>query len=175
MKIARILAYQVTLPLAKPYSLSGGRLVFEELDSTVVSIETDNGLVGWGEGCPWGSTYLPAFGRGIRAGLEEIAPQLLGLDPRRLDVVNRAMDKALPGHPYIKSALDVACWDLLGKSAGLPVVELLGGREDGPVVLHSSVGRTSSGYTPSPPLCSRPRASPSTPTAHGCPMWRSRS
>jgi L-alanine-DL-glutamate epimerase-like enolase superfamily enzyme len=139
MKIARVLAYQVTLPLAKPYSLSGGRLVFEELDSTVVCLETDEGLVGWGEGCPWGSTYLPAFGRGIRAGLEEIAPQILGLDPRRLDVVNRTMDKALPGHPYIKSALDVACWDLLGKSVGLPVVELLGGREEGSVALHSSV------------------------------------
>jgi L-alanine-DL-glutamate epimerase-like enolase superfamily enzyme len=139
MRIARIAVHQVTLPLAKPYSLSGGRLVFEALDSTVVRIETDNGLVGWGEGCPWGSTYLPAFGRGIRAGLEEIGPQLLGLDPRRLDVINRAMDKALPGHPYIKSALDVACWDLLGKFTGLPVVELLGGRDEGPVILHSSV------------------------------------
>lgn len=52
MKITRIAVHQVTLPLAKPYSLSGGRLVFEELDSTVVRVETDDGLVGWDEGCP---------------------------------------------------------------------------------------------------------------------------
>ena len=139
MKISRIEVHQVTLPLAHAYSLSGGRLRFEELDSTIIAVSTDDGLVGWGEGCPWGATYLPAFGKGIRAGLAEIAPHLLGLDPRRIALVNRVMDAALPGHPYVKSAVDVACWDLLGKATGLPVCELLGGREDGPVVLHSSV------------------------------------
>jgi L-alanine-DL-glutamate epimerase-like enolase superfamily enzyme len=119
--------------------LSGGRLFFDKLDSTVVKLETDEGLTGWGEGCPWGATYLPGFGKGLRAGVEEIAPQLLGLDPRRLDVVNRAMDLALPGHPYVKSALDIACWDILGKAANLALCELLGGRCDEPVTLHSSI------------------------------------
>ena len=127
MKIKEIHVYQVDLPLANPYWLSGGRLKFEKLDSTVVRLETDDGLTGWGEGCPWGVTYLPAFPRGIRAGIEELAPSLLGLDPRQLDVVNRTLDKALPGHPYIKSALDIACWDILGKATGLPLCDLLGG------------------------------------------------
>ena len=139
MRISKISVYQVELPLAEPYWLSGGRLKFEGLDSTIVAIETDEGLVGWGEGCPWGVTYLPAFPCGIRAGIEELAPSLLGLDPRRLDVVNRTLDKALPGHPYVKSPLDVACWDILGKATGLPLCDLLGGREEGPVTLHSSV------------------------------------
>ena len=121
MKITRIEVHQIELPLEHPYSLSGGRLLFEKLDSTVVAVTTDEDLTGWGEGCPWGSTYLPAFGKGIRAGLEEIAPQMLGQDPRRIDQINRLMDKALPGHPYIKSAIDVACWDLLGKVTGKPV------------------------------------------------------
>lgn len=139
MKITRINVYQLDLPLSKPYWLSGGRLRFERLDSTLVEIETDEGVTGWGEGCPWGSTYLPAFGKGIRAGIDEIAPQLVGAEPHRLDVINRTMDTALPGHPYVKSALDLACWDILGKAVGLPLCELWGGRTIEPVSLHSSI------------------------------------
>ena len=139
MKITRVKAFQVTLPLSEGYWLHGGRLFFDELDSTIVSIETDAGLTGWGESCPWGATYLPAFGKGLRAGIEELAPQLLGQDPRRVGVIERLMDEALPGHPYVKSALDVACWDILGQASGLAVCELLGGRSEEPVTLHSSI------------------------------------
>ncbi len=139
MKIDRITVWHLDLPLSKPYWLSGGRLKFERLDSTILRIDTDQGVHGWGEGCPWGSTYLPAFGRGIRAGLEELAPTILGCDPRCLDVLNRRMDVALPGHPYVKAAIDIACWDILGKVAGLPVCDLLGGRESGEVLTNSSI------------------------------------
>lgn len=127
MKITRIEVYHLELPLTHPYRLSGGRLLFERLDSTFVRVATDSGLAGWGEGCPWGSTYLPAFPGGIRAGIAELAPAVLGLDPRRTDVVNTAMDLALPGHGYVKSPIDQACWDILGKATGLPASELLGG------------------------------------------------
>ncbi len=140
MRIVRITVYQATLPIeGGGYRLSGGRLFFDKLDSTVVSIEADDGTLGWGEGCPWGATYLPAHGKGLRAGIDEIAPQLLGQDPRRLDVIDRLMDRALPGHLYAKSPLDIACWDLLGQASGLALCELLGGREEGPVALHSSI------------------------------------
>ncbi len=139
MKITRIAVYQVDLPLDKPYWLSGGRLKFEKLDSTIVSIETDQGITGWGEGCPWGVTYLPAFAGGIRAGIAELAPALLGQDPCHLDQINHSMDTALPGHLYIKSALDIACWDILGKAANLPLYTLLGGRYSSHVVLQNSV------------------------------------
>jgi len=139
VKITRINVWQLDLPLHKPYYLSGGRLKFECLDSTIVQIETDAGIFGWGEACPWGVTYLPAFGKGIRAGLDEFASLLIGLDPRQHDVINRVMDLALPGHPYIKSAIDIACWDIAGKSAGLPICEMLGAREPDPVPIASSV------------------------------------
>ena len=139
MRISRISVYQITLPLEHPYWLSGGRLFFDKLDSTIVAIDTDEGLRGWGEGCPWGSTYLPAFARGIRAGIEELAPQLLGLDPRQVESVYRTMDVALPGHPYIKSALDMACWDTLGKATGMPLCELFGGRLEDPIIVQSSI------------------------------------
>jgi L-alanine-DL-glutamate epimerase-like enolase superfamily enzyme len=139
MKITRITVWQLDLPLFKPYYLSGGRLRFDLLDSTFVRIDTDEGIHGWGEGCPWGVTYLPAHGKGIRAGLDELAPHLIGRDPRQLDNINRTLDLALPGHLYVKSALDMACWDILGKSAGMPVCELLGTREPDPVPIASSV------------------------------------
>ena len=127
------------LPLKRPYSLSGGRLHVDHLDSTILRLDTDEGLVGWGEGCPWGSTYLPAFAGGIRAGVAELAPAVLGLDPRRTDVVYRSMEVALPGHGYVKSPIDMACWDLAARAAGIPLCDLLGGRTDGPVRLHSSI------------------------------------
>jgi len=139
VKITRISVWQLDLPLHKPYWLSGGRLKFEVLDSTIVRIDTDEGIHGWGEGCPWGVTYLPAFGKGIRAGLEELSPLLIGQDPRAIDRLNRLMDVALPGHPYIKAALDIALWDILGKVAGMAVCDLLGGREPDPVPIASSV------------------------------------
>ncbi|MEM7170533.1 MAG: mandelate racemase/muconate lactonizing enzyme family protein [Pseudomonadota bacterium] len=129
MKITRISVYRTDLPLTKPYWLSGGRLRFDELDSTLFAVEADDGQTGWGEGCPWGHTYLPAHGAGIRAAAELLAPALLGQDPRELDKINRIMDLTLPGHLYAKAGLDVACWDLFGQSCGLPLAELMGGRE----------------------------------------------
>jgi len=139
MKITKITIYQVDLLLNKPYWLSGGRLKFEKLDSTIVAIETDTGIIGWGEGCPWGVTYLPAFGGGIRAGMAELAPALLGQNPLHLEQINYVMDKTLPGHPYIKSPLDMACWDILGQHTNLPLYTLLGGKYQEDVPLHSSV------------------------------------
>ena len=139
MRITRITVWAVDLPFVRPYSLAGGRLRFDGLDSTIVRLDTDAGIEGWGESCPWGSTYLPAYALGVRAGIAELAPAVLSHDPRRTDVVHRAMEIALPGHPYAKSALDMACWDIAAKSAGLPLCDLLGGRTQGRVRLHSSV------------------------------------
>lgn len=139
MKISRISVWRLDLPLTKPYWLSGGRLRFDGLDSTFVRIDTDEGLSGWGEGCPWGHTYLPAHGPGVRAGVETLAPALLGQDPRALQHINRVMDVQLPGHPYAKSPLDMACWDILGQSAGMPLWMLMGGAEAAPVWVNSSI------------------------------------
>ncbi len=128
MKIQRIRAYQFDLPLHEgSYKWSGGKSV-TVFDSTVVEVETDAGLVGYGEVCPLGPFYLPAYAGGVRAGIKELGPHLLGEDPRQLGRLNRRMDAALKGHPYVKSGLDMACWDILGKATGQPVCTLLGGR-----------------------------------------------
>src|SRR3954451_17250884 len=105
MRIRRIAAWQVDLPLHEgSYKWSGGKSV-QVFDSTVVAVETDAGLVGHGETCPLGPAYLPAYAEGVRAGVRELGPALLGLEPRELAVLNAQMDRALKGHPYVKSAI----------------------------------------------------------------------
>ncbi len=139
MKITAITVWQLDLPLSEPYRLSGGRLLFERLDSTFVRVETDDGVAGWGEGCPWGHTYLPAHGAGLRAALAVLAPVVLGEDPRVPEALGRLMDVTLPGHHEAKSAIDMAFWDILGQCAGLPLWKLWGGAERQPVAVNSSI------------------------------------
>ena len=139
MKIAAIRAYQIDLPLVEGrYAWAEGKFV-EVFDSTVVEILTDDGRVGYGEVCPLGPFYLPAYGPGARAGIRELAPHLIGLDPTQVAVVERTMDTALLGHPYVKSAIDMACWDLLGQVTGLPLCTLLGGRFGTSVALYRAI------------------------------------
>lgn len=141
MQITGIRAYRVELPLHEgSYKWSGGNSV-EVFDSTVVAVHTDAGVTGYGEICPLGPAYLPAYAAGARAGIAEIGPQLLGLDPTQLQVINRRMDQLLRGHPYVKSAIDVACWDLLGKASGLPVATLLGGYYDADFPLYRAISQ----------------------------------
>src|SRR6185369_11253188 len=128
MRITRILAYKVDLPLHEgSYKWSGGKSV-SVFDSTIVEVQTDAGVTGVGEVCPLGPFYLPAYAEGVRAGLRELGPHLLGEDPLQLGKLNRRMDAALKGQAYVKSAVDMACWDVLGKVTGQPVCTLLGGR-----------------------------------------------
>ncbi|MEO3427456.1 cis-3-hydroxy-L-proline dehydratase [Pelagibius sp. CAU 1746] len=141
MKIKTIKVYQVDLPLHEgQYNWSGGKSV-QTFDSTVVLIETDEGLSGIGESCPLGPVYLPSYAAGVRTGIKELAPQLIGDDPTQVSVMSRKMDALLKGHPYVKSAIDVACWDILGKSAGRPVVSLLGGRDGEAVRLYRAISQ----------------------------------
>ena len=69
----------------------------------------------YGEVVPLGSTYLPSFAEGVRAGLREMGPSLIGQDPRKVNVIYAVMDSTLKGHHYAKAPIDMACWDILGK------------------------------------------------------------
>jgi cis-L-3-hydroxyproline dehydratase len=141
MRIVRIEAWKVLLPLHEGgYSWADGKSV-TVFDSTVVAVHTDQGVTGWGEVCPLGPAYLPAYANGVRTGIAELAPALIGLDPRELGVLNQRMDQALKGHPYVKSAIDIACWDILGKGAGLPICTLLGGRFGDDFALYRAISQ----------------------------------
>ncbi|MGQ0737146.1 MAG: cis-3-hydroxy-L-proline dehydratase [Acidobacteriota bacterium] len=145
MKIARIFAHRVELPLREGrYAWSGGKSV-SVFDSTIVGVETADGLVGCGEVCPLGPFYLPAYAEGVRAGLRELGPHLIGADPTALGVLNFRMDAALKGHPFVKSGVDIACWDILGQATGLPVCTLLGGRFGDRVRLYRAISQDTPG------------------------------
>jgi L-alanine-DL-glutamate epimerase-like enolase superfamily enzyme len=127
MKIKRIEVYQIDLPYSGgTYALSSGR-EYTGFDATIARVITDTGLVGWGESTPFGSNYIAAHALGVRSGIAEIAPHLIGADPRATDRIYDTMDRALTGHAHAKAAVDIACWDILGKSTDLPVYTLLGG------------------------------------------------
>jgi L-alanine-DL-glutamate epimerase-like enolase superfamily enzyme len=127
MKIVQIAVHQVNLPMTKTCCLSGGRY-YKALDSTIVGITTDEGITGWGESCPYGANYLPGYAHGVRCGIKELAPHLLEKNPVDIECLNALMDRELVGHYYLKSAIDMALWDILGKVSNLPVCELMGGR-----------------------------------------------
>ena len=143
MKIAGIRAWRVELPLKEGrYSWSNGNFI-DVFDSTIVAVETDAGVTGYAECCPLGSAYLPAYAHGVRAGLEEIGPKVMGFNPTDLNVLNRHMDAVLRGHPYVKAPIDIACWDILGKVTGLPVYKLLGGAAQDKVALYRAISQES--------------------------------
>ena len=140
MKIARIEIYQHDLPVKGGiYRLSGGR-EYTSYDATFVRIVSEDGLEGWGETTPFGSTYIASHAGGARAAIALLAPKLIGQDPRAHDRRQDIMSEALSGHRDARCALDVACWDMTARAAGLPLCDMLGGRVPGAVPVISSIG-----------------------------------
>ena len=127
MKIKSINIYQYDLPVKDgPYTMAKAEVW--SLDTTLVEVVADNGLVGWGETCPVGPTYAESHAKGARAALIEMAPGLLGKTVNPLSL-HREMNGLLTGHNYAKAAIDIAAHDLLGKAYGISVSELLGGAQ----------------------------------------------
>ena len=127
MKIKAIHVYQHDLPIiGGPYVMSSGPL--HALDTTLVRVEAENGVIGWGETCPLGPTYAPAHAEGARAALSVLAPGLIGADLTRPRQVHQTMNALLSGHAYAKAALDIALFDALGMLLDRSVADLLGGQ-----------------------------------------------
>lgn len=108
------------------YTMSGGRKN-DGNPSIVIRIRTDTGLEGWAENAPLGSDYLPSSYVGELAALKELAPMILGHDPRAPGAISIMLDRAMLSGFSAKSIIDMACWDILGKAVGLPTHILLGG------------------------------------------------
>ena len=125
--IDRVEVYGYDLTYAHgDYVMSSGRVV-NVLPSTVVRITTRAAPRGSGSRARSGGRTCPGSAKGARAALRELAPALIGVDAANLAAVGAAMDATLRGHEYAKSAVDVACWDILGRVADQPVSILLGG------------------------------------------------
>lgn len=130
MKITRISIFHYDWVCAEDEGLrlSKGRVFKNGYPGRVVKLETDEGLVGWGEAVPHGAVYTEAFVEAIQPGINRLAPELMGMDPTNVEQVYARMDDTLLGHPYIKDAIDTACWDVFGKFVRKPLYDLWGGK-----------------------------------------------
>ena len=137
MKITRLSLWHVPLTSHETYYMAEGKTC-ATVETVVLKVDTDTGLSGWGEVCPI-PHYLPAYARGVGPALQELAPVVIGADPRGPEAVIARADAYLPGHVYAKSALDIALWDLTGKAANLPLYTLLGGRRSADLPLYHSI------------------------------------
>lgn len=139
MKIVRIDVYGYDLSYRYGDYVMSGNQVVTSLPSTVVRIQSDEDIDGWGEACPLGPLYLTSHGEGARAAIAQMTPALIGTDPSNLNAIHQTMNSSLRGHEYAKSAIDMACWDILGKSCGKDVATLLGGRLQDSFPLYKAV------------------------------------
>lgn len=137
MKISGFRLYSVALTSHRKYSMSEGKTC-DTTESIVLELCTDQGLSGWGEVCPI-PHYLPAYAKGVVPALEELTPCLIEADPIGIEALMDRCDAYLQGHVYAKSALNMALWDLLGKSVKLPLYRLLGGRQMKAAPLYHSI------------------------------------
>ena len=136
-RITRISIWHLPLTSHVAYHMAAGKSC-DTVETVVVALDTDDGLRGWGEVCPI-PHYLPAYARGVAPVVEELAPVLLGGDPVGPEALMARCDAWLIGHPYAKSAIDMALWDLTGQVADLPLYALLGGRRAVDMPLYHSI------------------------------------
>ena len=126
MRITEIHVYQRDLPVVgQPYRMS--RSAVTSLDTTIVEIVVEGGIVGYGETCPVGPVYQPQHALGARAALAEMGQHLIGENSLQIENVHRTMEKCLNGSAYAKAAINIALWDIAGKAYGARVCDLLGG------------------------------------------------
>ena len=126
MKITSIHLYAIHLPLKVPFVVSYQSYPY--MPSVIVKMETDEGLIGFGEGVAdehvTGETWESTF----QVLKNTLAPLLIGKNPLEIARIHEVMDQAIYGVPTAKAALDIACYDLFGKKVQQPIYQLLGGK-----------------------------------------------
>ena len=128
MHITDVRTYSLACPLEKPWRIAG--LTMSEMTATIVEIEADGSLVGFGES-------LTRLGPGVTREVitSILKPLLMGADPLQVDVLWERMFATMMSRGHWKgfmieavSGVDIALWDLAGKIMGQPASTLLGGR-----------------------------------------------
>src|SRR5690625_3319472 len=126
MKITEIEIFAITLPLIDPFVISYAS--FDSMPSIIVKLTTDSGLVGYGEGVADEHVTGESRESAFQILKSTLAPKLLGENPIHMERIHDLMDKAIYGVPTAKAAIDIACYDLIGKALDVPVYTLIGGK-----------------------------------------------
>ena len=138
MRVTRVRAFRQRQPFRRG-NYAMGHVGSPAFESLIVALDTDEGVTGWGEMAVISPVYAESFAAGAQAGVGELAPLLLGVDPTQPRAVLALLDGAMRGQPYVKSALDTACWDVTARAAGRPLCETLGARHGESVPLYDVV------------------------------------
>lgn len=123
MRITSISSSMVSVPYSIPTTWAKG--TGSRTFNLIIRVETDEGLVGWGE------SVGPSVHNARNLIQRELAPLLTGVDPRNLTAIRRKIELALdylPGAHWAYSGLEMAFLDIKGKSVNLSASDLLGGR-----------------------------------------------
>ena len=137
MKIKRLSLWHCPLASHETYYMADGKTC-DTVETVIIRLDTDTGLSGWGEVCPI-PHYLPAYARGVAPAIAEMAPLVIGADPIGPEALMIKLDAHLQGHPYAKSPIDMALWDLTAQTAKMPLYQLLGGVCQADLPLYHSI------------------------------------
>ncbi|MDX1530261.1 MAG: dipeptide epimerase [Rhodothermales bacterium] len=125
MRITRVEAWPVEMGLREPYAIAYA--TFARARNVFVRLHTDGPLVGLGVAAPDETVTGETPERALAVLEDVVADVLVGEDPLRIARVREVLREGLRAHPAALAAVDMACYDLLGKAAGLPLWVLLGG------------------------------------------------
>ena len=140
MLISAVRAYNQDQPfVAGPYTCRGQ--TEDRFQSIIVSVKAENGQTGWGEAAPLGAFYAEAFPEQMEQGVVRLLPMLIGQRADYPVALARLMDRAMLGQPAVKSAIDMAAWELSARLAGRPLALLLGGGGTREVPLYRSISQ----------------------------------
>ena len=126
MIIASVEIIPVRLPLREPLVIAYAS--YPDTMSVMVRIRTKEGVEGWGEATPDANVSGETWGGTTETLRRDLAPALIGHDARDRDAALHALDSRVEGAPAAKAALDIALHDLVARSIGIPLWQLLGGR-----------------------------------------------
>jgi muconate/chloromuconate cycloisomerase len=141
MKVTSAEIIPVSIPMKKPFSISGG--IIKTADHVIVKLHTSNGLIGYGEGIP-----LPAYSEETQETVyyaikNFLSDCVIDEDPLNIEKIIARMEMVLPGHQYAKAGVEFAIWDLIGKSLEMPIYKLIGGLYRDNIPLAWSIGYAS--------------------------------
>ena len=135
--ISSIEIYKLCVPLKQPFVISLGPQY--DADNIIVKINTADGLSGWGECSPYMSINGESMDTCFVVG-QYLAKELKGKDALDIEGCTRAMDTLITRNENIKSAFDMALYDLAAQHAGVPLYQVLGGSKNKPIFTDMSVG-----------------------------------
>ena len=124
IKITQVTAKKVKAPLSKPFTISLGTITASDI--VFLRLDTDCGLVGYGEGVGIGFVTGETSDT-ILGAIKLFEPLLVGRSPFAIEQIHSDMDKKMVGNGSAKAAVDIALYDLMSKAAGLPLYRFLGG------------------------------------------------